>query len=140
MLRELSAELTPTGQRALFPEETRRRLPVVRDTDWIERPQTRGDCVGGPRPCPWASCRHNLFLDVDQRTGSLHFAFGDRELWDLPETCALDIADRAGATLDEVGRALGVTRERVRQQEERLLAKIKDHNRRELGLPPERAG
>lgn len=41
-----------------------RRLPVVPARDPLERPRTVGDCRGGPRPCPWISCRFSLLVDV----------------------------------------------------------------------------
>ena len=28
------------------------------------RPRTRGDCVSGPRPCPWVGCKYHLALDL----------------------------------------------------------------------------
>lgn len=34
-----------------------------------ERPRTRGDCEGGIRPCPYVSCKHNLFIDVVDEGG-----------------------------------------------------------------------
>jgi len=37
-----------------------RALPVIQD---LQRPQTVGDCRGGPRPCGYVSCRYNLLLD-----------------------------------------------------------------------------
>lgn len=40
-------------------------------------------------------------------------------------TCVLDIADRGGATLEEVGAAMSITRERARQLMESGLAKLK---------------
>ncbi len=87
--------------------------------DEYERPVTRGDCVDGPRPCPWVSCAHHLYLDVIE-SGSggppaIRFNFPAKEVWELKETCALDVADRGGATLEEIGRAVNLTRERVRQ-------------------------
>lgn len=39
------------------------------------------------------------------------------------ESCALDVADRGGATLGEIGVAIGVTQERVRQIEGKALRK-----------------
>jgi DNA-directed RNA polymerase sigma subunit (sigma70/sigma32) len=51
--------------------------------------------------------------------------FPDKELWELSETCALDVADRAGITLEEVGVIMNLTRERVRQLEMRGLAKLR---------------
>ena len=87
-------------------------------------PATRGDCVGGPRPCVLVICRHNLFLDV-RRTGGITFNHPDREPWEVEESCSLDVADRGGATLDEVGRAMGLTRERARQLESLVLLKIR---------------
>jgi DNA-directed RNA polymerase sigma subunit (sigma70/sigma32) len=46
----------------------------------------------------------------------------------LPESCALDIADRGGITLEEVGEIMNLTRERIRQLETRGLAKLKALN------------
>ena len=59
------------------------------------RPQSRGDCAEGERPCPYVSCKYNLYVDVNPRTGSVKMNFPDKELWELAETCALDVADRA---------------------------------------------
>src|SRR5687768_18394193 len=42
----------------------------------------------------------------------------------MNETCALDIADRGGTTLEEVGAILNLTRERIRQVEVKALAKL----------------
>ena len=92
-----------------------------------DRPQTRGDCLpggcNGARPCPWVSCRAHLAIDVDERTGSLKLNFPDVEVWEMESTCALDIADLGGITLEETGVAMALTRERTRQLEVRGLAK-----------------
>lgn len=89
------------------------------------RPRTRGECVGEARPCPWVACKHHLYLDVNPETGTIKFNFPDLEPWDLPRSCSLDVADRGGQTLGEVGDVLNVTRERVRQLEVRALLKLK---------------
>lgn len=81
------------------------------------RPKTRADCVNAPRPCLFVSCKYNLFLDVNPRTGSVKLNFPDKEIWELAETCVLDVADRGGITLEEVGRIMNLTRERIRQVE-----------------------
>jgi hypothetical protein len=101
---------------------------LLLDTD---RPETRGDCLPGgmneQRPCPYVSCRHHIYLDVT-RDGALRLNFpdiGPDELEKLPGTCALDLADQGGLTLEDVGEALGVTRERARQLEERVLVKVR---------------
>jgi hypothetical protein len=94
----------------------------------VERPASRADCLQGPhaeRPCPFVSCKHHLYLDVNERTGSIKLNFPDMEVWELPETCALDIADRGGITLEEVGEIMNLTRERIRQLETRGLARLK---------------
>lgn len=89
------------------------------------RPRTRGECLAAERPCPWIGCRHHLAYGVS-RCGSLQITWPDRELEDMPATCSLDIADGLadGASLEEVGRLLNLTRERVRQIETRTLARI----------------
>src|SRR5256886_15427610 len=88
------------------------------------RPRARADCATGPRPCPYVSCKYNLYVDVNPRTGSVKMNFPDKELWELAETCALDVADRAGITMVEVGVIMNLTRERVCQLEFRGLAKL----------------
>ena len=89
------------------------------------RPKTRADCEGGPRPCPYVSCKYNLYVDVNPKTGSVKMNFPDKELWEVADTCALDVADRSGITLEEVGAIMNLTRERVRQLETRGLTKLR---------------
>jgi hypothetical protein len=89
------------------------------------RPRSRADCAGGARPCMFVSCKHHLYVDVNPSTGSIKLNFPDREVWELEETCALDVADRGGITLDEVGRLMNFTRERTRQLETRGLVKLR---------------
>ncbi|MHB8420871.1 MAG: sigma factor-like helix-turn-helix DNA-binding protein [Myxococcales bacterium] len=90
------------------------------------RPRTRADCVNGPRPCLFVSCKHHLYLDVNPNTGSVKLNFPDKEIWDLPHTCALDVADQGGITLEEVGDIMNLTRERVRQVEALGLSKLRE--------------
>lgn len=87
------------------------------------RPRTRGECQDGARPCPWVGCRFNLYLDV-QETGSIKLNFPHLEPWEMRESCALDVADRDGTTLDLVGAMMNVSRERVRQIEAVILTRV----------------
>lgn len=82
-----------------------------------DRPKTRGECRDAPRPCPWVSCRHHLYLDVNPKTGSIRIVFPDREPWEIEHSCALDAAEQGGRTLEDVGLMTNVTRERARQIE-----------------------
>jgi hypothetical protein len=50
-------------------------------------------------------------------------SFPDVELADMAESCSLDVADRGGASLEEVADSLNLTREQVRTIELRALAK-----------------
>jgi hypothetical protein len=106
---------------------TKRELEIGRllypEHDY-EKPRTRSECVEGIRPCPFVSCKHHLFLDVSSRTGAIKLNFPDLEVWEMNETCALDIADRGGTTLEEVGAIMNLTRERIRQVEVKALAKL----------------
>ncbi len=108
-----------TGQ--VDPEETE-MLRVI-DT---QRPRTRADCINGPRPCLFVSCKHNLYLDVNPETGSIKLNFPDKEIWELEHTCALDVAEKGGITLEEVGAIMNLTRERIRQVETRGLLKLRE--------------
>jgi hypothetical protein len=89
------------------------------------RPKTRADCVNSPRPCVYVSCKYNLYLDVNPETGSIKLNFRDKEIWELEYTCALDVAEKGGITLEEVGELMNLTRERIRQVETRGLEKVR---------------
>ena len=108
----------------LTKEELRQgaELPLF---DVADRPQSRGECKEGERPCPYVSCKHHLYLDVNPETGSIKLNFPDLEVWEMAETCSLDVADRGGITLEEVGVILNLPRERIRQVEVRGLIKLK---------------
>jgi len=80
-----------------------------------------------PRPCPYVSCKHHLYLDVMPRTGAIKLNFPDLEPWELEETCALDVAEHDHCTLLEIGQLMNLTRERVRQIEADALEKLR-HN------------
>ena len=107
---------------------TKRELELGRmlypDVDDVQKPQQREDCGPGARPCPFVSCKHHLYLDVSARTGAIKINFPDLEVWEMKETCGLDVADRGGATLEEVGAIMNLTRERIRQVEVKGLAKL----------------
>jgi hypothetical protein len=106
---------------------TKRELEIGRllypETDYW-KPRARSECVDGPRPCPFVSCKHHLFVDVSPRTGAIKLNFPDLEVWDMGESCALDVADRGGTTLEDVGAIMNLTRERIRQVEVKALAKL----------------
>ena len=107
---------------------TKRELEMGRvlypESDY-QRPSVREECLDGPRPCPFVSCKHHLFLDVSARTGAIKLNFPDLEVWDMNESCALDVADRGGTTLEDVGAIMNLTRERIRQVEANALKKMK---------------
>lgn len=94
--------------------KTPRQLPILRE-----------ECEGGLRPCPFLSCRYHLAADIS-KAGNIQFSFMSELLeegdnWDAngetKETCALDVAARGPAPLDQIAAILGITRERVRQIE-----------------------
>ncbi len=97
---------------------------IVREIE-SRRPRSRAECANGARPCMFISCKHHLYLDVNPSTGSIKLNFPDREVWELEETCALDVADKGGITLEEVGSIMNLTRERIRQVETRGLLKLR---------------
>jgi len=98
-------------------------LPEILD---YERPGTRAECRSDKRPCLYVSCRYHLYLDVNPVTGSIKINFPDKEVWQLAETCALDVAERGGITLEEVGDIMNLTRERIRQVEVSGLDRLRE--------------
>jgi len=101
--------------------------PPVED---IDRPTTRAQCKEEARPCPWVSCKHHLYLDINPETGSIKINFPDLEVWEMQHTCSLDVAENGALTLEEIGLITNLTRERIRQVEVHGLLKLK--GRREI--------
>lgn len=101
-----------------------------------KRPRTRGDCANVPRPCPYVSCAHHLYLDVT-KGGAIQLNFPDREPWELEHSCALDIAEQDGCTLEDAGRLINVTRERIRQMEEKVFLTLRARSEK-MSRPLER--
>lgn len=109
------------------PMASKRRLPM-----------TRAECEDGERPCPYVTCRHHLALDVvGQKARLVDMSLDptvDPVLGCAPAdvvdirmrspSCALDVAEDGEHTLDEIAEYLGLTRERVRQVEEKALQKM----------------
>ena len=113
---------------------SKRYLTLIRadaaDVDEYDRPKTRADCKDMPRPCPFVSCRHHLYLDVNAKSGSIKYNFpnadpdapGGPDLALMPDTCSLDVADRGEHTHEQLARFINVTtRERLRQIESAAL-------------------
>lgn len=73
------------------------------------------------RPCPFVSCENHLYLDVNDRNGTIKFTRPDIEPWEMKETCARDVAERGGEILGYIGDIFNVTRERIRQIENKAL-------------------
>lgn len=98
------------------------------DITSYQKPKSRAECLKLKRPCLFVSCKYHLFLDVNPDTKSIKFNFPDKKVWELRETCALDVADKGGVTLEEVGTIMNLTRERIRQVEMRALQKLRQNS------------
>lgn len=82
---------------------------------------TQGTCLTHPRfqhPCPVEWCRFHV-----SSGGMRDSAYG--KLSPESDTCVLKMSSRASHTLEEIGDALGVTRERVRQIELAALSHLR---------------
>ncbi len=120
--RERARARTISIRRLSKTELNRGRLLYPETHYW--KPKSREQCADMERPCPYVSCKYHLFIDVHPVRGAIKLNFPDLEVWEMTETCALDVADRGGITLEEVGEIMNLTRERVRQVETAGLAKL----------------
>ena len=112
--------------RRLSKAELNRGRELYPETDYW-KPRNRSECKDMERPCPFVSCKYHLYIDVHPVRGSIKLNFPDIEIWEMTETCALDVADRGGITLEEVGEIMNLTRERVRQVETAGLARLQEY-------------
>jgi len=104
-------------------------VAFLRDHPRRTLPATRGECLLTERPCQYVWCKWNLYMDVGKgvvRGPTVKLNFPDLTPAQIPArgSCALDVADRGGATLERVAQVMNMTRERVRQIEEAALRRI----------------
>jgi Sigma-70, region 4 len=123
--RTMSVTRTAFKSAAMVRREIEFGRMLYPDVGEVRRPTTRADCLEGERPCPFVSCRHHLYLDVSPATGSVKLNFPDLEPDEMQHSCSLDVADSGGATLEEVGAIMNLTRERARQIEHKSLVQIR---------------
>jgi hypothetical protein len=90
-----------------------------------ERPRNRTECASGPRPCPWVSCRYNLYLDVNP-SGSIRVNL-PIAVEQMTESCVLDFDERPQSQ-DQIGELFGLSRQRVQQIEQETLARLIKRN------------
>ena len=121
--KERTRSKTIAGRRLTRAEiEEGKRLV---DDMWYERPKSRSECVDGPRPCAFVSCKYHLYLDVKDETQSIKLNFPHLEVWEMEHSCSLDVAERGGLTLEQVGAIMNLTRERIRQVEGAGMEKLR---------------
>ncbi len=125
-VRAVTVSMTRMSKRAL--DAGAAEYPERPGVDY-QRPRTWADCeragLGAEVPCPFVSCGYHLAIDVRPRTGSIKANFPDCDPDEIPHTCTLRVAERGGATLDDVAAVMNLTRERVRQIQDIALAKIR---------------
>lgn len=121
-MRHSKAQLFQIGA-ILYPHEEHPEAGHGAPKTRAECGEKRRDASGKQSGCPYVSCRHNLYLDVNEN-GSIKLNFPDLEPHELKESCALDVAARGGTTQERVGELMNLTRVRGRQIELGALQKI----------------
>lgn len=128
-------------------ENSRRRvsLPVLHPM-LERRPTWRSECKDGPRPCPWIACKHNKFIESIDSAGRIQRRIpgSNPEDIDPTDSCALDQEEqeervarqKGGLTYQTIGNEFGVSRERIRQIEGKVLKKIRDNPKAKRDLEP----
>jgi addiction module HigA family antidote len=111
----------------------------LRAAGLLDRPKTRADCIDGPRPCPWIGCRQHMYATI-LPSGAIKPDHPDREVWEMTETCSLDLADRhadVGMEATEIAALLGVTDSSVRMHLNSGLEALRRRlDRRPRRVPP----
>jgi DNA-directed RNA polymerase specialized sigma24 family protein len=111
-----------------------------------ERPTRRSQCKDGPRPCPWIACKHNKFIESIDSAGRIQRRVpgSNPEDIDPTDSCALDQEEqeervarqKGGLTYQKIGNEFGISRERIRQIEEKVFEKIRNNPEAKRDLEP----
>lgn len=110
-------------------KKSKRKLPVSSNDNGFQyplvRPKKRGDCAEMPRPCPYATCRYSLLVEITD-SGRLVDRTNGGDISLIKETCALDIADRGAHTIFDVGDIMGIAKSRAGQISDGALLKLEE--------------
>lgn len=110
-IRKMGGRKRVFGNSSLYPEE-------------INKPIKRSQCKNGIRPCPYISCKYNLYIDV-MYNGSIKYNFPNIEPWEMEDSCVLDLVDEEIIlNLQRIGDLLNISKEDVRQIEFKGLNKM----------------
>lgn len=90
-----------------------------------EKPPTcRAECASIERPCNRYGCIHHAYPQTE-RAGRPHRGkHNEVTLVEREDSCVLDVAEKGMTPRPVVGKKLGITKERVRQLEDRAMRKI----------------
>ncbi len=105
------------------------------------RPLVRGDCQPGgggahtARPCPFVGCKYHLAIEVGDRRSrpdavKMNFRGFPEEA--MLDTCALDVADRGPASLEDAADRLNITRQMFTIIESRAIRALRSSKLRVL--------
>jgi len=108
-----------TVSRVYKPEE----IDVEEVDVEYERPTKRSECPGY-RPCPFVSCKYNLFLDITEE-GDIRFNFDGVEPWQMRNSCALDVAEKGPLKIVDVSAMVNLTKAETEEVLEQAYATIR---------------
>jgi hypothetical protein len=106
-----------------------------------EAPKNRSECLCMKKPCPWVRCRYHMIWAIIDRDCKYNFkhrhmrgdileSYTDDEIIDIicsmKESCVLDVADKGKHTLDQIGKLVGLSSQRI-QAMERGIGPVKGY-------------
>ena len=108
--------------RGYFAEQ--RIKAQIKRLDLKDPPKRLSDCKGHPEPCHWIRCKHHLLWDIYPDIKKKDNREIVKCLFKMPITCIFDYTN-SDHTLEDVAQVFGITRERVRQIQDKALDRIR---------------
>lgn len=102
---------------------------TARDFANLEEAKARAlasGCADVPRPCPFVSCRYNLYLDVAKHGVRLNFPLIQPEQMPAEASCAIDVAMGGPRSAGDVAQLVGDGEVQMDQVERRAAPKLRE--------------